>query len=213
MSTSPTVAEVERAKSQLKAATLLSLSDDGTKSIVEDIARNIFTYGTRLTPKQVEEAIDAVTIEDIIRVYVLPHLLPPVRSCPTADLSVPSFLLASQRQREALGPGHRHRRHGPSRGSVRLPANPKRHEQYDVLKPPPSGGEEGCRRETSETRRRWKKRRDSRSKLDVLFLIYAGFEILFICFVSEGGEEDRTSVSDGVSGFGSKNGNTLSSPG
>lgn len=68
MSTSPTEAETERAKSQLKAATLLSLSDDGTKSIVEDIARNIFTYGTRLTPKQVEEAIDAVTVEDIRRV-------------------------------------------------------------------------------------------------------------------------------------------------
>jgi processing peptidase subunit beta len=47
MSTSPTEAETERAKSQLKAATLLSLSDDGTKSIVEDIARNIFTYGIR----------------------------------------------------------------------------------------------------------------------------------------------------------------------
>jgi len=68
MSINPTGAEVERAKSQLKAATLLSLSDEGTKSIVEDIAKNIFTHGTRLTPKEIEEAIDAVTVEDIMRV-------------------------------------------------------------------------------------------------------------------------------------------------
>jgi mitochondrial-processing peptidase subunit beta len=68
MSMAPTEAEVERAKSQFKAATLLTLSDDGTKSIVEDIARNIFHYGTRLTPKQVEEAIDAITVDDIMRV-------------------------------------------------------------------------------------------------------------------------------------------------
>lgn len=70
MSMAPTIAEVERAKSQLKAATLLTLSDDGTKSIVEDIARNIFTYGTRLTPQQIEEAIDRVTVDDVMRVSV-----------------------------------------------------------------------------------------------------------------------------------------------
>ena len=68
MSMNPTGAEVERAKSQLKAATLLSLSDEGTKSIVEDIAKNIFTHGTRLTPKEIEAAIDGVTVEDIMRV-------------------------------------------------------------------------------------------------------------------------------------------------
>lgn len=68
MSMNPTAAEVERAKSQLKAATLLSLSDEGTKSIVEDIAKSIFTHGTRLTPKEIEEAIDVVSVEDIMRV-------------------------------------------------------------------------------------------------------------------------------------------------
>jgi hypothetical protein len=74
MSVSPTAAEVERAKSQLKAATLLSLSDDGTKSVVEEIAKSIFIHGERQTPQQIEAAIDAVSPQDIMRVYVFPSL-------------------------------------------------------------------------------------------------------------------------------------------
>ncbi|TFK24390.1 hypothetical protein FA15DRAFT_641140 [Coprinopsis marcescibilis] len=66
MSMAPTQAEVERAKSQLKAALLLSL--DGTTAVAEDIGRQLVTTGRRLTPQQTEAAIDAVTVDEIKRV-------------------------------------------------------------------------------------------------------------------------------------------------
>ncbi|ETW82106.1 putative metallo peptidase M16 [Heterobasidion irregulare TC 32-1] len=66
MSIGPTSAEVERAKSQLKAGLLLSL--DGTTAIAEDIGRQIVTSGRRMTPKQIESAVDAVTVDEIKRV-------------------------------------------------------------------------------------------------------------------------------------------------
>ncbi|KAI0049401.1 hypothetical protein FA95DRAFT_1556875 [Auriscalpium vulgare] len=66
MSIAPTSGEVERAKSQLKASLLLGL--DGTTAIAEDIGRQLVTSGLRYTPKQLENAIDAVTPEDIKRV-------------------------------------------------------------------------------------------------------------------------------------------------
>jgi len=66
MSVAPTEVEVERAKSQLKAALLLSL--DGTTAIAEDIGRQLVTSGRRLTPQQIEEAVDAVTLGEIKRV-------------------------------------------------------------------------------------------------------------------------------------------------
>lgn len=66
MSTAPTDVEVERAKSQLKAGLLLSL--DGTTAIAEDIGRQLVTTGRRMTPKQIENAVDAVTTEEIKRV-------------------------------------------------------------------------------------------------------------------------------------------------
>jgi processing peptidase subunit beta len=66
MSMAPTDVEVERAKSQLKAGLLLSL--DGTTAIAEDIGRQLVTTGRRLTPKQIENAVDAVTTEEIKRV-------------------------------------------------------------------------------------------------------------------------------------------------
>jgi processing peptidase subunit beta len=66
MSISPTGAEVERAKSQLKASLLLGL--DGTTAIAEDIGRQLVTSGQRMTPRQIENAIDAVTPEEIKRV-------------------------------------------------------------------------------------------------------------------------------------------------
>ncbi|KAF7301050.1 hypothetical protein MIND_00668900 [Mycena indigotica] len=66
MSISPTSVEVERAKSQLKAGLLLGL--DGTTAIAEDIGRQIVTTGRRMSPQQTEQAVDAVTVDDIIRV-------------------------------------------------------------------------------------------------------------------------------------------------
>lgn len=66
MSMAPTAVEVERAKSQLKAGLLLSL--DGTTAIAEDIGRQLVTSGRRMSPKQIEFAVDAVTPAEIQRV-------------------------------------------------------------------------------------------------------------------------------------------------
>ena len=66
MSVGPTDAEVERAKSQLKAGLLLGL--DGTTAVAEDIGRQIVTSGKRLTPQEIEAAVDAVTVDEIKRV-------------------------------------------------------------------------------------------------------------------------------------------------
>lgn len=66
MSIGATEVEVERAKNQLKASLLLSL--DGTSAIAEDIGRQLVTSGKRLTPQQIESAVDAVTVNDIKRV-------------------------------------------------------------------------------------------------------------------------------------------------
>ncbi|KDQ11106.1 hypothetical protein BOTBODRAFT_190057 [Botryobasidium botryosum FD-172 SS1] len=66
MSMAPTDIEVQRAKSQLKASLLLGL--DGTTAIAEDIGRQLVTTGRRFTPKQIENAVDAVTPAEIQRV-------------------------------------------------------------------------------------------------------------------------------------------------
>ncbi|KAJ7430053.1 Metalloenzyme, LuxS/M16 peptidase-like protein [Mycena galericulata] len=66
MSIAPTSIEVERAKSQLKAGLLLGL--DGSTAIAEDIGRQIVTSGRRMSPRQIEQAVDAVSLEDITRV-------------------------------------------------------------------------------------------------------------------------------------------------
>ncbi|KAI5479932.1 hypothetical protein MNV49_002222 [Pseudohyphozyma bogoriensis] len=66
LATSPTEAEVSRAKSQLKASLLLSL--DSTTAIAEDIGRSIVTSGKRLTPAEIEAAVDAVDVEAIRKV-------------------------------------------------------------------------------------------------------------------------------------------------
>jgi len=66
MSIAPTDVEVERAKSQLKAGLLLGL--DGSTAIAEDIGRQLVTSGRRFTPKQIENAVDAVSTDDIKRV-------------------------------------------------------------------------------------------------------------------------------------------------
>jgi mitochondrial-processing peptidase subunit beta len=59
-----TQAETERAKAQLKASILLSL--DGTTAVAEDIGRQIITTGRRMSPQDVERAVDAVTEQDVI---------------------------------------------------------------------------------------------------------------------------------------------------
>jgi processing peptidase subunit beta len=66
MSTGPMEAEVERAKAQLKASLLLGL--DGTTAIAEDIGRQLITSGKRLSPKEIEVAVDSVSVNDIQRV-------------------------------------------------------------------------------------------------------------------------------------------------
>ncbi|KAF8260981.1 Metalloenzyme, LuxS/M16 peptidase-like protein [Lactarius quietus] len=66
MSIAPSTGEVERAKSQLKASLLLGL--DGTTAIAEDIGRQLVTSGQRVSPRQIENAIDGVTPEEIKRV-------------------------------------------------------------------------------------------------------------------------------------------------
>lgn len=66
MTIAPTEAETERAKAQLKASLLLGL--DGTTAIAEDIGRQLVTSGKRLSPKEIEAAVDAVTTADIQRV-------------------------------------------------------------------------------------------------------------------------------------------------
>jgi len=57
-------AETERAKAQLKASILLSL--DGTTAVAEDIGRQIITTGRRLSPEEVERAVESVTAKDVM---------------------------------------------------------------------------------------------------------------------------------------------------
>lgn len=63
LSVSVTQAEIERAKSQLKASLLLSL--DGTTAVAEDIGRQMITTGRRQSPAEVERAINAITEKDV----------------------------------------------------------------------------------------------------------------------------------------------------
>ncbi|OZJ02824.1 hypothetical protein BZG36_04345 [Bifiguratus adelaidae] len=66
LSISVTEGEVERAKQQLKASLLLGL--DGTTAVAEDIGRQMVTTGKRLSPQEVEAAVNAVTVKDVRRV-------------------------------------------------------------------------------------------------------------------------------------------------
>ncbi|GAA5978323.1 hypothetical protein JCM11641_004656 [Rhodosporidiobolus odoratus] len=65
MATHPTDGEVQRAKAQLKASLLLGL--DGTTAVAEDVGRQLVTTGKRSTPKEIEAAIEAVSVADIQR--------------------------------------------------------------------------------------------------------------------------------------------------
>ncbi|OLL23114.1 putative mitochondrial-processing peptidase subunit beta [Neolecta irregularis DAH-3] len=66
LSISVTEAELERAKTQLKASLLLTL--DGTTAVAEDIGRQIITTGRRMTPGEVDFEISKVTVADVQRV-------------------------------------------------------------------------------------------------------------------------------------------------
>ena len=57
-------AEVERAKSQLKASLLLAL--DGTTAVAEDIGRQIITTGRRLSPEEVERVVGRISEKDVM---------------------------------------------------------------------------------------------------------------------------------------------------
>lgn len=56
--------EVARAKTQLKAALVLSL--DGSTAILEDMGRQIVTTGKRLTPEEMFEKVDVIKKDDIV---------------------------------------------------------------------------------------------------------------------------------------------------
>ncbi|KAL5408739.1 hypothetical protein PMIN04_011296 [Paraphaeosphaeria minitans] len=64
LSSSVSNAEVERAKSQLKASLLLSL--DGTTAVAEDIGRQIITTGRRLAPEEIERVVGAISEKDVM---------------------------------------------------------------------------------------------------------------------------------------------------
>ncbi|EGG01293.1 uncharacterized protein MELLADRAFT_50153 [Melampsora larici-populina 98AG31] len=66
MATAPTEMEVSRAKAQLKASMLFSL--DSSNNIADDIGRQLVTSGKRMTPQEIQAAVEAVTPETIRRV-------------------------------------------------------------------------------------------------------------------------------------------------
>ena len=121
MSIAPTEVEVERAKSQLKASMLLGL--DGTTAIAEDIGRQLVTSGRRMTPKQIEFAIDAVTPEEIQRVAQKYLWDKDVRDRQCLSRWPPA---------EHLLPDCSRRRRF-DRWSPRLQSYPQRHVLYDLL--------------------------------------------------------------------------------
>lgn len=61
--TMATDSEVERAKNLLKTNMLLQL--DGTTPICEDIGRQILCYNRRIPLHELEERIEAVTVENV----------------------------------------------------------------------------------------------------------------------------------------------------
>ncbi|CAH7690264.1 mitochondrial-processing peptidase subunit beta [Phakopsora pachyrhizi] len=62
MSTAPTEIEVARAKSQLKASMLFSL--DSSNNIADDIGRQLVTSGRRMTPQEIQAAVEAKYLWD-----------------------------------------------------------------------------------------------------------------------------------------------------
>ncbi|KNE57687.1 hypothetical protein AMAG_04547 [Allomyces macrogynus ATCC 38327] len=66
LATDPTVEEVEQAKLQLKTSLLLAL--DGTSPVAEEIGRQMLVFGTRHSIAEIAAQVDAVTIDDVVRV-------------------------------------------------------------------------------------------------------------------------------------------------
>lgn len=66
LSTTVTASEVERAKQQVKASWLLS--QDSTSVVAQDIGSQVLATGKRLSPEQVAEAIDKITVSDLRKV-------------------------------------------------------------------------------------------------------------------------------------------------
>lgn len=66
MATAPTEMEVSRAKAQLKASMLFSL--DSSNNIADDIGRQLVTSGKRMTPQEIQAAVEAVTPDTIRQV-------------------------------------------------------------------------------------------------------------------------------------------------
>lgn len=66
LSSNVTDEEVQRAKQQLKAGLLLSL--DGSTPIAEDIGRQLLTANERMSPKEVEQLVANVSVDDVRRV-------------------------------------------------------------------------------------------------------------------------------------------------
>ena len=87
------MAEVERAKSQLKVNLLHCL--DSMMAIAEDIGRQLVTSGQRMSPKHIENAIDAVTPDEIKHVAQKYLWDKDVRLLPSFFPSMCAFLCAN----------------------------------------------------------------------------------------------------------------------
>merc|ERR1712087_1041533 len=55
--------DIERAKIALKATMLMGL--DGNTNVCEDIGRQLLTYGRRMTPAEIFQRIDELSVEDV----------------------------------------------------------------------------------------------------------------------------------------------------
>jgi len=65
--------ELSRAKNQLRSSLLMNLETKGIQ--YEDISRQVQAIGYRMPVEQVCASVDAVTVQDIVRVAKVKHLL------------------------------------------------------------------------------------------------------------------------------------------
>ncbi|KAI3646678.1 hypothetical protein MP228_009606 [Amoeboaphelidium protococcarum] len=71
IATSATETELVRAKNQLKTSLLFSL--DNNVNVAEDIGRHLLTYGRRISPREMEQMIDSIsltTVRDAAMKYI-----------------------------------------------------------------------------------------------------------------------------------------------
>ena len=82
--------ELSRARNMLRCNVLTQL--ESRMVLFEDIGRQILTYGKRESPGVICQKIDAVTVEDIMRVAKKAFLKPPSISCVGGDIGgVPTY--------------------------------------------------------------------------------------------------------------------------